>query len=176
VAACGSGGPSNAGVPVGNGQVRAPEAPRETRAATAEAAGKVVDFPHVLALWDSKERALRVLLTTREVPQSEWEDWRTRRDIVDDGKPYVLCMIGMADGEEKFSVDGVAGHNYILQNMTDPKPTSYSNIGPESIRVLSGEMKVGARVRVHIAFRAEEHKFGGDDRVHIDVQQELELH
>jgi hypothetical protein len=178
LAACGGGKPATgnaAAAPPGNDEGKAAEASWVNKTATVEAEGKLTEFPHAVALWDSAGRELRVVFTQKEISKAEWKNWRNMVNPPGLTEPYMVCMFALGDLPSTFSPSAVAAHNFIVANVTKVSPVQFSNIGPESIKVLSGNMNGGATIKLEIAFRAEESDFGGEEKFHIDVHSELVL-
>lgn len=136
--------------------------------------GHETRFSHVTALWDARAGELLLAMTRFALDQNAVNALRDRGSL-SETEPHALLLFGFEPGLSEFSAAAVQGHNFMLFHLTDPQPASYSNIGPESIKAITGKAAKGEKIRIQVEFRADKHKFGGDKKVHIDLSQEVVL-
>lgn len=153
----------------------APAAPAWTEpAARVSNEGTETRFSHTAAFWDAAAGELLLVMARFEIDDAAAARLR-ETGTLSDTEPHALLLIGFDPGVTEFSAGAVQGHNFMLFQLTDPQPSQFANIGPESIKSITGKPAKGEKVRVHIEFRADQHKFGGTRKIHIDLRQELTL-
>lgn len=164
---------SNSSQPAANQPV--PDTPTWTEpAARVSNEGTETRFSHTAAFWDAAAGELLVVMTRFEVDDAAARRLR-ETGTLSDTEPHALLLIGFDPGITELSAAAVEGHNFMLFQLTDPQPSQFANIGPESIKSITGKPAKGEKIRVHIEFRADQHKFGGTQKIHIDLRQEMTL-
>ncbi|MCL4729521.1 MAG: hypothetical protein KJ044_03660, partial [Planctomycetes bacterium] len=136
--------------------------------------GKVTDFAHVMALWDEPNHTVRVVASTRPIPDSAIARLRNG-DPLEGEIPHMILSWVLEENATRLSMAGAENYFYDFYWLTSLSPVSLRNIGKEAVRELSGKAKPGETVRVVIEFRSEKVKDAPEGKFHFDFVQELTL-
>jgi len=136
--------------------------------------GKVTDFANVMALWDATNHTVRVVASTKPIPENQIARLRNGEPIEGE-TPHMILSWVLEEGATKLSMAGAENYFYDFYWLTSLSPMSLRNIGKEAVRELSGKAVIGQTVRVVIEFRSENVKDAPAEKVHFDFVQELKL-
>lgn len=137
--------------------------------------GKVTEFPHVIALWDSVHHAVRVVASTKEIPSSAYASLRNGEPLQGE-VPHIILAFQLEEGATELKMGNTETLVYGFHHLTSLSPVELINIGKSAIMEFSGKAKVGEKVRVFVEFRNEKIKDAPQDgKFHFDFAQELEL-
>lgn len=136
--------------------------------------GKVTDFAHVMALWDAENHTVRVVASTKPIPQGQIARLRLGEPIEGE-TPHMILSWVLEEGATRLSMAGAENYFYDFYWLTSLSPMSLRNIGKEAVRELSGKAVIGETVRIVIEFRSEKVKDAPAEKIHFDFVQELKL-
>lgn len=143
--------------------------------ARTEIEGKTTDFPHVIALWDNTHHAVRVVASTKEIPESAHATLRNGEPLGGE-VPHIILSFQLEEGATELKMGNTEVLVYGFHNLTSLSPVELINIGKEAIMEFSGKAKVGEKVRVFVEFRNEKIKDAPKEgKFYFDFAQELEL-
>ena len=137
--------------------------------------GKTTDFPHVIALWDESNHAVRVVASKEPIPEARIPKLRTGEPL--EGEvPHIILSFQLEEGATERTMKNPEVLVYGFHHLTLLSPVELINIGKDAIMEFSGKAKVGEKVRVFVEFRNEKVKDAPKEgKFYFDFAQELEL-